>query len=361
MRLVFFALMTLLSLGAKAEMAWLKSHLTSLETDTNLVKSYSHKNQSYLYDQALTIITLSHSKDFQQAKTLARALKKLQQENGSWYFSYYLDGTSPHPSEGDMRPNGAIAWAALALMTYEFQSKDKSFQPQWKKALNHLEKNMVHVEGFKGIGIKFSDVDNSKTPWKEFDVVALEHVLDTAAAFKAAHQLTKSSRYKKNQKDLEVFALEFWDAGLGHFWPGVTISSSKINRNEFYLDNQTWSALALEHLGLKKMMKQALAASCSLMVKQESHIGFKEARRSIASEDFIWSEGTAGKAMALDRYDTKCEGVSDKAYLKTLEGMKVGGGVLYANKTVPEFEAQPSVAGTAWTWLLKNKINPFSL
>ncbi len=342
-------------------MEWLNSHITNLEDESRLVKSYSHKKQSYLYDQALTLISLSHSKNFSQAKGLALGLKKLQQENGSWFFSYYLDGSSPHPKEGDMQPSGAIAWAALALMTYEYHSKDKSFRPQWKNALQHLEKNFVKVDGFKGFGVRFSHVDNSQTSWSEKDVVALEHVLDTLSAFKAAYKLTKHEAFKNHQQSLEKFALEFWDEGQGHFWPGVTISTSKINRSEFYLDNQSWSALALEHLGLKSMMKQALSASCALLVKEKKWVGFKEAKRSIASTDFIWSEGTAGKAMALDRYNTRCEGVDLHNYLATLEGMKVEGGVLYVNKTVPQFEAQPSVAGTAWTWLLKNKINPFIL
>ncbi|MCE3012719.1 MAG: hypothetical protein LW878_06590 [Proteobacteria bacterium] len=361
MRRLLPAVLFLLSFSASAEIEWLHSHLTQLASESHLVKSYSHKKQSYLYDQALTLISLSHAKNFSKARGLALALKKLQLPNGSWYFSYYLDGSSPHPREGDMQPNGAIAWAALALMTYEFQSKDKSFRPEWEKALHHLERNFVKVDGFKGMGLRFSQVDNSQTSWKETDVVALEHVLDSLSAFRAAYKLTKRKSFQTHQLALEKFALEFWDEGQGHFWSGVTISNSKINRSEFYLDNQTWSALALEHLGLQKMMKQALSSSCSLMVKDKTWVGFKEAKRSIASADFIWSEGTAGKAMALERYQTKCEGTKSESYLSTLESMKVDGGVLYVNKTVPQFEAQPSVAGTAWTWLLKNKINPFIL
>ena len=361
MRLGLITLLFVLSFSAAAEMDWLNAHLTPLDPQTQLVKSYSHKKQSYLYDQALTLISLSHAKDFSQARSLAAALKKLQHKSGSWYFSYYLDGSSPHPQEGDMQPNGAIAWAALALMTYEHHSKDTSFRPQWEKALEHLESSFVKVEGFKGVGVRFSQVDNNQTSWQETDVVALEHVLDSLAAFRAAHRLTQNKVFKQHQVALETFALEFWDAGLGHFWSGVTVSNSKMNRSEFYLDNQTWSALALEHLNLKSMMKQALNASCSLMVKDREHVGFKEAKRSMASEDFIWSEGTAGKAMALERYKTKCSGAAGKSYLSTLENMKVKGGVLYVNKTVPQFEAHPSVAGTAWTWLLKNKINPFTL
>jgi hypothetical protein len=351
----------LVSMIAQAELAWLNSQMTPFKNNSALIKSYTHKNQSYLYDQALSIITFSRSHDYKKASKLAAALKNLQNEDGGWFFSYYLDGSSPHPLEGHMQPHGAIAWAALSLITYEKYSGDKSYRAQWKKALNLIENNLVKVDGFRGKGVRFSSVDNTKTPWNETDIVSLEHVVDSLAAFKAAYEVSHLKKYKIHQKELEVFALEFWDEGSEHFWPGVKISNSKINKNEFYLDNQSWTALALEHLKLLPQMKKALSSSCKLMVKENNHVGFKEARRSIASEDFIWSEGTAGKALALNLYGQTCKNTSSESYLKTLESFKVNGGVLYVNKDVPDFEAKPSVAGTTWTWFLRHKINPFRL
>src|SRR5690606_17859280 len=101
--------------------------------------SYSDRKQSYLYDQALALIAFSKAQDFVTAERLAAGLVQTQNRDGSWYFSYYLDGKSPHPFEGDMRPNGAIAWATLALLTYQSQSQKKTFQKSWQKALKYLD------------------------------------------------------------------------------------------------------------------------------------------------------------------------------------------------------------------------------
>lgn len=344
------------------EMQWLEGQMRPYKTDQAFIQSYTDRSQSYLYDQALAIIAFSRAGDHVRAKQLVKSLETVQNADGTWYFSYYLDGKSPHPAEGDMRPHGAIAWAALAVLTYEKESKDKSFREVWKKSLQHLEKNIVWIPRLKQHGLRFSSVDNKNTKWNEREVAALEHALDGVAAFRLAFILSDDKRWKKSQKQLEDFSVSMWDEAEGHFWSGANMLTGKINRSEFYLDNQSWSALALSHLPLKEKFQSALQASCRLSVVSGTRRGFSESRSPASQQEFIWSEGTAGKALALSLQQGQCGETSAAQYMETLESMKIAGGVQYVDRPhVPEFTDSPSVAGTVWTWFLRHRINPLDV
>lgn len=345
-----------------SELDWLSTQMRPLGSHASLIQSYQNFPRSYIYDQALAIIAFTEAKKFKEAKRLILALEKLQLKDGSWYFSYHLDGSSPHPTEGDMRPHGAIAWVGLAILTYQKKTADPRFAPVWNKALNYLSLHLRKVPYLDGEGLIFSSVDNSKTAWNETEIVALEHTLDVYATYRLAYQLTGSKRWQKKQFAVEKFVLGMWDKENGHFWPGVNIQTGKINRQEFYLDNQSWSALAFVGHPEKEKFKQSLLASCRLTTTEGQYIGFSESRSPASTQDFIWSEGTAGKALALSLYGQSCDNTSPDSYLTTLNSMSVKGGVRYINKAqVVDFSNSPSVAGTVWTWFLRHKLNPFGV
>lgn len=48
-----------------------------------LIKSFTHNEQSYIYDQALAIIAFSHAKDQANADRLIEGLAQLQNADGS--------------------------------------------------------------------------------------------------------------------------------------------------------------------------------------------------------------------------------------------------------------------------------------
>ena len=105
----------------------LKTRLHTLPQGGKLIKSFTNHSQSYIYDQALAIIAFTKQEDQENAKDLLHALSNLQKIDGSLYFSYYLNGESPYPVEGDKRYAGAIAWVALAAITYQHKFKSKEF------------------------------------------------------------------------------------------------------------------------------------------------------------------------------------------------------------------------------------------
>ena len=136
---VFFALLFSQSLIASTSedlLKNLKSRFTDLPKGQGaLMKSFTHHGQSYIYDQALGIIAFTNAGRQDDAKKLLTALRVLQHKDGSLYFSYYLDGSSPYPTEGDKRIAGAISWVALASVHYqakfnshEFKEFNKQFQ-----------------------------------------------------------------------------------------------------------------------------------------------------------------------------------------------------------------------------------------
>src|SRR5690606_7927298 len=124
----------------------------------------------------------------------------------------------------------------------------------------------------------------------ENDTAALEHNLDAYAAFYHFGKTNKTSSWNKNVDELRKFILAMWDKSDSHFWSGATIKSGSINKSELYLDNQTWSLLALHKTDLKEIKPHdALELNCdTFMVSHEGITGFMDSKptRRPASSKF---------------------------------------------------------------------------
>ena len=353
----------------------LKARLHPLPQGGSLIKSFTNHSQSYIYDQALAIIAFSKQDDQKNAKDLLQALSNLQRTDGSLYFSYYLNGESPYPSEGDKRYAGAIAWVALAAVTYQHQFKTKEFIMFNFKVLQYLETQMkpVKIDGKKHQAISFGPTDLAGTSWDESQVGALEHNLDAYAAFLHFSNLNKHEKWSEHASTLKEFIVTMWDNSRSHFWSGTDLKTGLVNRQELYLDNQTWSLLALDESFLKELnTKEALTFNCdNFLVEHEGVTGFMDSKptRRPASSQFVWSEGTAGQILAMTRHTNihneslTCKGHKSQAFLDNIKKMKKSdGGIGYATTTTnPDFTTSSSVAGTVWYYFASNNINPFHL
>lgn len=335
-----------------------------------LIKSFTNHSQSYIYDQALAIIAFSKAKEKDKARLLLLGLESLQMKDGSLYFSYYLDGVSPYPNEGgDKRFAGAIAWVALAASHYQNEFKTKEFVAFNARILNYLHSQMASfkIDGEKIHAITFAPTDIKATPWNEAETVALEHNLDAYAAFKHFARLNKTKRWNKNILELRTFAMSMWDKSRSHFWSGADVKSGAINKSEMYLDNQSWSLLALDHDSLKKIKpKLALELNCeSFFVEHEGIKGFMDSKptRRPASSQFVWSEGTLGQVLAMKKVTSSCNDLAADQFLRSVAKMKkADGGIAYATSTPnPDFTTASSVAGTAWLYFAANDVNPFDI
>lgn len=353
----------------------LKSRLHVLPAGGKLIKSFNNHSQSYIYDQALAIIAFTKHQDQNSARHLLQAMKALQRKDGSLYFSYYLNGESPYPIEGDKRYAGAIAWVALAAVTYQHQFKSKEFVDFNHRVLTYLSSQMkpIEIDGKKTHAISFGPTDLPTTSWEEHQVAALEHNLDAYSAFLHFTTLNPNPKWKKHVGHLEDFILSMWDSSRSHFWSGANFKTGRINKQELYLDNQTWSLLALGPAKVKELnSKEALTVNCdNFLVDHDGIVGFMDSKptRRPASSQFVWSEGTAGHILAMKKVShvneekITCNKLEAKNFLEHIKKMKQSdGGIAYATKTPnPDFTTSSSVAGTAWFYFAANNINPFHL
>ena len=369
-----------LSLSASAVtnsaiMSNLEARLHSLTQGGSLIKSFPEHSQSYIYDQALAIIAFSKNGNQKQAKLLLSALDKLQNKDGSLYFSYYLDGKSPYPVEGDKRFAGAIAWVALAAITYQQQFKSREFYQFNASVLSYLASQIrpVKINGHSVKAISFAPTDISATIWNENDVAALEHNLDAYSAFLHFSQINKDEKSQKIAADLKKFILTMWDDSRSHFWSGANLKTGVINKQELYLDNQTWSLLALDSETIKSLnAKEALVLNCeNFLVEHDGVLGFMDTKPTNRPSpyQFVWSEGSAGQILAMNSLSKmqkekfQCQDISSQAFLENIKKMqKKDGGIAYATSSNnPDFTTSSSVAGTTWYYFAANSINPFKL
>ena len=353
----------------------LKTRLHTLPQGGKLIKSFTNHSQSYIYDQALAIIAFTKQDDQENAKDLLHALSNLQKIDGSLYFSYYLNGESPYPVEGDKRYAGAIAWVALAAITYQHKFKSKEFLGFNSRVLKYLETQMkpVLIDGKSLKAISFSPFDISETIWNESETAALEHNLDAYSAFLHFSQVNNHKEWKIHAAELKKFIMAMWDSSRSHFWSGANLKNGIVNKQELYLDNQTWSLLALDKNILKDLnTKDALALNCDqFLVEHEGVTGFMDSKptRRPASSQFVWSEGTAGQILAMTKHNDlyqetlTCKGHKTTSFLDNMKKMKKeDGGIAYSTSTPnPDFTTSSSVAGTVWYYFASNNNNPFHL
>ena len=354
-------------------MSNLRSRLHPHVDGGSLIKSFTNHSQSYIYDQALAIIAFSKHGDKKSAQSLLMALSKLQRNDGSLYFSYYLNGESPYPTEGDKRYAGAIAWVALAAVTYQASFKSKQFLSFNSKVLKYLVSEMrsTNIDGKKVRAIRFAPTNIKSTGWNESETAALEHNLDAYSAFLHYSKLNKDDESNKHAGELKDFILTMWDSSRSHFWSGANIKNGVVNKQELYLDNQTWTLLALDKSILNTLKtKDALALNCDqFYVEHEGVIGFMDSKptRRPASSKFIWSEGSAGQILAMNKVsqilqeEIDCKGMKTAAFTTNIKKMKKeDGGIGYATSTPnKDFTTASSVAGTVWFYFASNNINPF--
>lgn len=341
----------------------------------SLIKSFDNHTQSYIYDQALAIIAFSKAGNKTEATKLMRGLRSLQMRDGSLYFSYYMNGISPYPEEGDRRIAGAIAWVALASSHYQHHFKSNEFKVFNLKILHYLKTQMTPVElnGVKTKAVRFAPHDIKSTPFHENDVIALEHNLDAFSAFTHYGKINKTDDWQQSADELKVFIMQMWDKRNDHFWSGALIKNGTVAKSELYLDNQTWSLLALDDKTLSEISTlKALDLNCDeFFVKHNGLFGFMDSKPSNrpSKHSFIWSEGTLGQILAMKKIgrlqnkDIQCKDLKADDFIKSIKEMKKNdGGIAYATpNNNPDFTTGSSVAGTAWLYFAMGNINPFQL
>jgi hypothetical protein len=330
-----------------------------------LVQSFVDSDQFYLYDQALAAIAFTRAGNRVAAERVLGALASLQLHDGSWYFSYNVDGTSRYPGAGDYRVAGAIAWVVVALNTYHHRFASVRFDDTAERALDHLAAHRLQVtyRGVTSRPVRFNPTDLADNAWDETEVASVEHNLDAYAAFRDYARNTGKRRYAAVAADLRRFVESMWDGN--RFYAGFDAGLGRPNWNEVYLDTQSWGVLALGLEGTRgqDFTRGLTETNCQLLTDGVT-IGFHERRD--AGQDaagMVWTEGTLGMSLALMAAGSSAAGAchewAPSDFVAAVARLAdPAGGVPYATAAVENFTQASSVAGTAWLYFATERYNP---
>ncbi len=342
---IFFVLLPALQAsngGFEKKIDWLKSMtrvVTCADRNGILVQSYGLiPDRCWIYDQALAVIAFTATGDADSASRILSILERLQNEDGSFYFSYLISTLSP-PDGGKRIYSGTVAWVAMAVNFYYSLTSDNRFFSLLYKTLCWLEKQQELERGSPAFGgITFG---------MRRDILSTEHNLDCYSAFRHAG----ISRFKSRAKLIKKFMLRhlYRLQPAPHFITGLHDGS-------LYLDCQSWAPLALGGK-YRQVLEFALDRFKVSDGRLHGKTGIQGFFERVATEAPVWSEGSLGMALALYLNGEKEKG--DFYFKQVEEIVTPEGGVCYATDNDLDFSTSPSVAGTAWSIFYEMKLNPF--
>lgn len=360
----------------------LQSRLEQQDTGGALVGSRTDDNRAYVYDQALAVIALSSAGYQDEAASILDALSGLQNEDGSWYFMYYRDGTSPYPNEADVRYAGANAWVALAYLNYNYAFGLKDYAGTIEDSLDFLMGERGEVDGT--LALRFNPVDLTATPWDETQLYSVEHNVDLHAAlllyqkvFKGRTFKANRKRYKAARKDLRTFVKRRFDNKRRYFRPGHYAGVGD-NQSELYLESNVWTLMAL-NLNANKHGR-ALETACDRLEEPAAILGNDTYVRGVKTFAWVDRRGSAYDygasisesliyALGLRWSESKgrhrtCGGMSADDYqaqFSALAGTIDGvGGLPHGTYTDgQDFSLVSHTASISWMAMLDMGLNPF--
>jgi len=337
-----------------------------------LVRTDWESKRYFLYDQALAALAFTYAGDQTSAERVLNALANLQLANGSWYFMYNANGTSPFPAGGDYRYTGAVAWAVMAFNAYHHAYSGLRYQSTVDRALVYLDGLRATVGDTSAL--RFNPTNLASTSWNETLVFAFEHNADAYSAFRGHAENTSSTTYASTIDALHTFLAERWNGS--YFNPGVDLAWGE-NTLDVYLDPMTWGVLALgtdaaPYYGGLDFACDSFLDPAGYLGTFSNVLGFFDYRRADEAtpvDRFGWMEGSFGMVTALQQVERdggvspSCRGYDAATLfdsLARLEGFHGRGTLPEATlNDDPDYDSAPSAAATAWFYFAKHELNPF--
>jgi hypothetical protein len=329
--------------------------------------SYEGSDRSFLYDQALGVLAFVHADRKSAAEEILTALSRLQSAKGSWHFQYQIVSNQIIPAEDSVSPSGAIAWVAMAIEAYQIKygtEQPGKYDGTLDKALKYLSSRRVPIS-WKGATLH----PISYSPEKKA-IVSFEHNLDAYAAFLNAPKPVNgedsgSLENSRTASDLRAFLESMWNGN--RFNAGFNTEDGQPNRDEMYLDTQSWGVLALGASGSENQdFTQGLKTNCGEFQATAPVAGFvsyhPKGRAPASDSSPVWTEGSLGMMLAMKFSGLHaCGGKNLEDLDASMDSLtQKNGGVPYATASSNvDFSTRPSVAGTAWKYFYRKKFNPF--
>jgi hypothetical protein len=329
--------------------------------------SYENSNRSFTYDQALGVLAFVRAEQREAAEDILNALANLQSKEGNWAFQYQSVSGHVTAAEETVSPAGAIAWVAMAIEAYEMKyegSHAGKYGKTLEKTLAYLSSQRVNVEWKNEVSrpVAFSPTRDN--------VVSFEHNADAYAVFSnAPSDLPSAKENAATAASIRSFLESMWNSN--RFYAGFDTAQNSPNRDEIYLDTQSWGVLALGISGHQGQdFHKGLATNCAEFQVTSAHSNsvsgfafYHPARnRTPASTAPVWTEGSLGMMLAMKVAGTHdCEGKKLADFQQSMNQLTLAdGGVPYATESSdPDFSTQSSIAGTAWKYFFNQDFNPF--
>lgn len=341
--------------------------------DGRLIRSFRDMDAAFLYDQALAVIAFSQAGEQANAEQIINALARLQGPSGAWMFSYLTDGEDA-AAPTDMRIAGANAWFGMALNAYQKAFDSTKYLAMSKKLHDYLlgELVAITVNGTSQKGLRFAPTNY--VPGRA-GIFALEHQLDAYASMHQYYALNGGSQYAAAANDLRRMAESLWNGS--RFVAGYDANTNTLNTGERYLDNYSWSVLALGNTGSgNQNYAAALPALCDFFTAHgkldypsrqvTGIVGFYDAIYDgvPSAAPFVWSEGSLGAIMAMRQgaRTMTCDGNTADDMLESLNYMadKLHNLPYATQNGNGDFTSSGSVAGTAWQYFASQGKNPYA-
>lgn len=253
--------------------------LKQQDKSTGLFKSYDRENISHTYDQALALANIasemeilpSHTNRFKTlykfGDKLAKALIKIQNDDGSWNNAYEVFSTKVLAREKYV---GVVSWTTYALMRYGSLIRDQACIESAKRGGRWLKTQ------FKKGGLIHTFQNGTE-------------VVITEANINAWYALHALGEYQMAGQIQDFLMTRLWDDAEGYFYAGYNLTSNGTDTDP-YLDNQTLGAYFLKLIGEPQKAAQALRYA-------KEHFGLFENGKFIGldgrtSKMAVWLEGT---------------------------------------------------------------------
>jgi ribosomal protein L21E len=341
--------------------------------DGRLIRSFRDMDSAFLYDQALAVIAFSLAGDQAHADLIINAMAKLQSASGAWVFAYMTDGSDANAGV-DMRIAGSNAWFGMALNAYQKAFNSTKYLAVSTKLHNYLLGELINISinGSAKKGLRFAPTNYVAG---RTGIYALEHQLDAYASMHQYYALNGGAQYLSAANSLRAMSESLWNGS--RFLGGYDANTQTLNTSERYLDNYSWSVLALGNTGSSgQNFAAALPGMCDYFNvtgkldypsrKVTGIVGFYDViyDNVPSSSPFVWSEGSLGAVMAMKQGASTMTCAGNTA-ANIVESMNYMVDKLYTmpyatQNSNADFTSSGSVAGTAWLYFANQNKNPYA-
>jgi len=285
-------------------------------------------SRSWIYDDALAVISWSMEGECQAAQKTLSALAGLFDVDGKLGFSY---NTADGWFDNTRYRTGAIAWVGYSFVFYQKACGDSQFQAAADNIagwiLTMQDPTVGSVKGGPDVG------------W-----FSTEHNIDAYFFLRDIGLLKNNTTYLEAAKRIkQSLLINHWNPSYGCFQQGIG-DTVKV------LDSASWGALFLISIGQPDKAENCLdfieanfptTATCNIS-------GYKPD----VNTNLVWSEGSLGVAMAYQRMGHQAKRDAIVSEIWKMRGSN--GGIVYACPAATDFSDWESVAGTAWMVVLQS-------